>query len=249
MSEKQTNNFDFLSSSKENRVLSDSLARWIEIYDSEQFDKIVKLLKDNKIIDLSKNSFSSLSPGRKWISIKRFDNNTVKVYWLYESNISIIKKVSPNLWYLVWWTIKSGETFQESSLSVSYSNLSDRYLRDTNNLSEKVLEQLEQIKQDSIVKIESVKKDVEQLQYEPYTIQKWDNLWKIVKEKYGLDNNRDIANAINALVSYNNGVRWLKNDNNPEGWDGIKWDKLIAWKTIKIPAKLTVLWKEMPRKK
>lgn len=238
MSEQQANNFDFWVASRENRFLSDSLEKWIEISNSEQFNKIVKLLKDNKVIDLSANSFSSLSPDGQWISIRRLNNNTVNVYWLYESNISIIKKASQNLWYVVWWTIKNGEIFQESSLTVSYSNLSDRYLRDTNNLSEKVLEQVEKIRQDSKKRIESIKKDYEESQDKDYIISRGDSLWKIVKEKYDLNDNTQIANAINALVQHNKDMKWIRKDQKPA--DGIFWDTIIVWKTLKLPASLKI---------
>lgn len=46
-------------------------------------------------------------------------------------------------------------------------------------------------------------------EYTTYIVQRGDNLWNIVKEYYNLDYGVDIANKVNAIVSYNN----IKNPN------------------------------------
>jgi hypothetical protein len=81
--------------------------------------------------------------------------------------------------------------------------------------------------------IEEDKKD------EVYTVKKWDKLWNIVKEKYSLTSNRDIANCVNKLVKYNveNNNAWkLQDDNTP---DGIFGDKIYVDQKILLAEKLT----------
>lgn len=229
MTEKQQNNFDFNWKSRELRLLTDSLDKWIEITYKDQFDKISILLKENNLTDLSKNTFDYISPNWESFVIKK-SNNWINIYWKNNNFITRNLRKYSNNFRLVW-IITSWKQFQ----SLVWDEV---YEEDENNLWEKLISKIEQIRSESKIRLQSLKEEV--VEDEIYKIQKWDTLWKIVKEKYGLDNNRDIANAINALVSFNNGVRWLRKDNNPEGWDGIKWDKLIAWKTIKIPAKLKI---------
>lgn len=216
---------------KEKKESIDFLNGWIKISTPEEYKKLVSLLSTYKLpYILGDNTFDSISPNGMPFFIKKV-NNWFNIYWKNDNFIARTFRSHSNPFRLAWIINNTGtfisspwdEVFDENE----YNNWETHESR-IQLIREETKNELKVLKKQTI------------LQDISYTIQKWDNLWKIVKEKYGLDNNRDIANAINALVSYNNGVRWLKNDNNPEGWDGIKWDKLIAWKTIKIPAKLKI---------
>lgn len=84
---------------------------------------------------------------------------------------------------------------------------------------------------------------------ESYTVESWDTLWKIVKEKYGLTSNRDIANCINKLVKYNvdnEDKRDIEDDNTP---DGIFWDKIYVWQKILLANELIFRKQIFKRKK
>lgn len=231
MTEKQQNNFDFIWKSKELRLLTDSLDKWIEISSKEQFDKIVLMLKENNLTDLSKNTFDSIIWNWKTFVIKK-SNNWLNIYWKNDNFISRNFRKYSNNFRLIW-IISNGDTFK----SLVWDDI---YEEDENNLWEKLISKIEQIRSESKSRLQSLKEEI--VEDEPYIIQKKDTLWKIVKEKYWLTKNRDIANAVNALVEYNKNVKSLKNDDNPDGWDGIKWDKIIIWKIIKLPPKLKIYW-------
>lgn len=237
MSELEQKKFDFNWKSRELRLLTDSLDKWIEITSKEQFDKIVLMLKENNLTDLLKNTFDSISPNGDSFVIKK-SNNWINIYWKNNNFITRNLRKYSNNFRLVW-IITSWKQFQILVWDEVYE-------QDENNLWEKLISKIEQIRSESKSRLQWLKEEI--VNDEPYTIQKRDNLWKIVKEKYWLTNNRDIANAVNALVKYNKNVKSLKNDDNPDGWDGIKWDKIILWKTIKIPSTLKVLWQDVKRK-
>ncbi|MDD3145155.1 MAG: hypothetical protein PHV23_03500 [Candidatus Gracilibacteria bacterium] len=229
MTEKQQNNFDFIGKSKELRLLTDSLDKGIEISSKEQFDKIVLMLKENNLTDLSKNTFDSIIGNGKTFVIKK-SNNGLNIYGKNDNFISRNFRKYSNNFRLIG-IISNGDTFK--SLVGD-----DIYEEDENNLGEKLISKIEQIRSESKSRLQSLKEEI--VEDEPYIIQKKDTLWKIVKEKYGLTKNRDIANAVNALVEYNKNVKSLKNDDNPDGGDGIKGDKIIIGKIIKLPPKLKI---------
>jgi len=85
-------------------------------------------------------------------------------------------------------------------------------------LAENFISKVNQIRSETISRLKNLKEEV--IADEDYKIEKGDTLWKIVKEKYNLTDNRDIANAINALVRYNSNIKKMKTDIAPP--DGIR---------------------------
>lgn len=231
MSKLEQKNFDFNWKSRELRLLTDSLDKWIEITSKDQFDKISILLKENNLTDLLKNTFDSISQNWESFIIKK-SNNWINIYWKNNNFITRNLRKYSNNFRLVW-IITSWKQFQ----SLVWDEV---YEQDENNLWEKLISQVDKIRKESQDRLQKLKEEV--VEDEIYKIQKGDTLWKIIKEKYDITNNRDIANAVNVLVKFNKNVNSLKNDDNPEGWDGIKWDKIIIWKTIKLPPKLKIFW-------
>lgn len=224
---------DFHWNSRESRLLNDSLDRWIEITSRDQFDNVSIILKENNLFDLTKNTFNSISPNWESFVIKK-SNNWINIYWKNNNFISRNFRKYSNNFRLVWF-ISSWKQFQNLLWDEVYE-------QSENNLAEKLIQQIDQIRKESKERLKSLKNEV--IEDEPYKIQKGDTLWKIVKDRYWLDDNRDIANTINALIRYNKNIK--KTDVTPP--DGIRWDIIIEGKTIKIPHKLKVMRKNYERK-
>lgn len=217
MSELEQKNFDFNWKSRELRLLTDSLDKWIEITSKDQFDKISILLKENNLTDLSKNTFDSISPNWESFVIKK-SNNWINIYWKNNNFITRNLRKYSNNFRLVW-IITSWKQFQ----SLVWDEI---YEQDENNLWERLISHVYQIRKESQDRLQKLKEEV--IEDEIYKIQKGDTLWKIVKDKYWLTDNRDIANTINSLVRYNSNIKKMKTDVAPP--DGIKWDLIIVWK-------------------
>lgn len=229
-------NFDFNWKSRELRLLTDSLDKWIEITSKDQFDKISTLLKENNLTDLSKNTFDSISPNWEFFVIKK-SNNGVNIYWKNNNFITRNLRKYSNNFRLVW-IITSWKQFQ----SLVWDEV---YEQDENNLWERLISHVDQIRKESQDRLQKLKEEV--IEDEIYKIQKGDTLWKIVKDKYWLTDNRDIANTVNSLVRYNSNIKKMKTDVAPP--DGIKWDLIIVWKNIILPWELKVLWKNIKKSK
>lgn len=236
MSELEQKNFDFNWKSRELRLLTDSLDKWIEITSKDQFDKISILLKENNLTDLSKNTFDSISPNWESFVIKK-SNNWINIYWKNNNFITRNLRKYSNNFRLVW-IITSWKQFQ----SLVWDEV---YEQDENNLWERLISHVDQIRKESQDRLQKLKEEV--VEDEIYKIQKGDTLWKIVKDKYWLTDNRDIANTVNSLVRYNSNIKKMKTDVAPP--DGIKWDLIIVWKTIILPWELKVLWKNIKKSK
>lgn len=236
MSELEQKNFDFNWKSRELRLLTDSLDKWIEITSKDQFDKISILLKENNLTDLSKNTFDSISPNWEFFVIKK-SNNWINIYWKNNNFITRNLRKYSNNFRLVW-IITSWKQFQ----SLVWDEV---YEQDENNLWERLISHVDQIRKESQDRLQKLKEEV--IEDEIYKIQKGDTLWKIVKDKYWLTDNRDIANTVNSLVRYNSNIKKMKTDVAPP--DGIKWDLIIVWKTIILPWELKVLWKNIKKSK
>ena len=236
MSELEQKNFDFNWKSRELRLLTDSLDKWIEINSKNQFDKISILLKENNLTDLSKNTFDSISPNWEFFVIKK-SNNWINIYWKNNNFITRNLRKYSNNFRLVW-IITSWKQFQ----SLVWDEV---YEQDENNLWERLISHVDQIRKESQDRLQKLKEEV--IEDEIYKIQKGDTLWKIVKDKYWLTDNRDIANTVNSLVRYNSNIKKMKTDVAPP--DGIKWDLIIVWKTIILPWELKVLWKNIKKSK
>ena len=236
MSELEQKNFDFNWKSRELRLLTDSLDKWIEINSKNQFDKISILLKENNLTDLSKNTFDSISPNWESFVIKK-SNNWINIYWKNNNFITRNLRKYSNNFRLVW-IITSWKQFQ----SLVWDEV---YEQDENNLWERLISHVDQIRKESQDRLQKLKEEV--VEDEIYKIQKGDTLWKIVKDKYWLTDNRDIANTVNSLVRYNSNIKKMKTDVAPP--DGIKWDLIIVWKTIILPWELKVLWKNIKKSK
>ena len=236
MSELEQKNFDFNWKSRELRLLTDSLDKWIEINSKNQFDKISILLKENNLTDLSKNTFDSISPNWESFVIKK-SNNWINIYWKNNNFITRNLRKYSNNFRLVW-IITSWKQFQ----SLVWDEV---YEQDENNLWERLISHVDQIRKESQDRLQKLKEEV--VEDEIYKIQKGDTLWKIVKDKYWLTDNRDIANTVNSLVRYNSNIKKMKTDVAPP--DGIKWDLIIVWKTIILPWELKVLWKTVKKSK
>lgn len=229
-------NFDFNWKSKELRLLKDSLDKWIEITSKDQFDKISLLLKENNLIDLSINTFDFLSPDWESFVVKK-SNNWVNIYWKNNNFISRNLRTYSNNFRLVW-IITSWKQFQ----SLVWDEV---YEQDENNLWERLISQVDQIRKESQERLQKLKEEV--VEDENYIVKKWDTLWKLVKEKYWLTDNRDIANTINSLVRHNANIKKIKTDIAPP--NHIRWDLIIVWKTIILPWELKVLWKTVKKSK
>lgn len=236
MSELEQKNFDFNWKSRELRLLTDSLDKWIEITSKDQFDKISILLKENNLTDLSKNTFDSISPNWESFVIKK-SNNWINIYWKNNNFITRNLRKYSNNFRLVW-IITSWKQFQSLVLDEVYE-------QDENNLWERLISHVDQIRKESQDRLQKLKEEV--IEDEIYKIQKGDTLWKIVKDKYWLTDNRDIANTVNSLVRYNSNIKKMKTDVAPP--DGIKWDLIIVWKNIILPWELKVLWKNIKKSK
>ena len=236
MSELEQKNFDFKWKSRELRLLTDSLDKWIEITSKDQFDKISVLLKENNLTDLSKNTFDSISLNWESFVIKK-SNNWINIYWKNNNFITRNLRKYSNNFRLVW-IITSWKQFQ----SLVWDEV---YEQDENNLWERLISHVDQIRKESQDRLQKLKEEV--VEDEIYKIQKGDTLWKIVKDKYWLTDNRDIANTVNSLVRYNSNIKKMKTDVAPP--DGIKWDLIIVWKTIILPWELKVLWKNIKKSK
>ena len=236
MSELEQKNFDFNWKSRELRLLTDSLDKWIEITSKDQFDKISVLLKENNLTDLSKNTFDSISLNWESFVIKK-SNNWINIYWKNNNFITRNLRKYSNNFRLVW-IITSWKQFQ----SLVWDEV---YEQDENNLWERLISHVDQIRKESQDRLQKLKEEV--VEDEIYKIQKGDTLWKIVKDKYWLTDNRDIANTVNSLVRYNSNIKKMKTDVAPP--DGIKWDLIIVWKTIILPWELKVLWKNIKKSK
>lgn len=224
---------DFHWNSRESRLLNDSLDRWIEITSRDQFDKVSIIMKENNLFDLTTELYDSISKNWENFVIKK-SNNRLDIYWKNDNFISRNFRRYSNPFRLIWF-IESWKQFQKLLWD-------EVYIQDENNLAENLISQINQIRSETISRLKDLKEQV--IVDEDYKIQKGDTLWKIVKERYWLDNNRDIANTINALVRYNKNIK--KTDVTPP--DGIRWDIIIEGKTIKIPHKLKVMWKNYERK-
>lgn len=229
-------NFDFNWKSRELRLLTDSLDKWIEITSKDQFDKISILLKENNLTDLSKNTFDFISPNWESFVIKK-SNNWINIYWKNNNFITRNLRKYSNNFRLVW-IITSWKQFQ----SLVWDEV---YEQDENNLWERLISHVDQIRKESQDRLQKLKEEV--IEDEIYKIQKGDTLWKIVKDKYWLTDNRDIANTVNSLVRYNSNIKKMKTDVAPP--DGIKWDLIIVWKNIILPWELKVLWKNIKKSK
>lgn len=228
--------FDFNWKSKELRLLKKSLDKWIEITSKDQFDKISLLLKENNLIDLSINTFDFLSPDWESFVVKK-SNNWVNIYWKNNNFISRNLRTHSNNFRLVW-IITSWKQFQ----SLVWDEV---YEQDENNLWERLISHVDQIRKESQERLQKLKEEV--VEDENYIVKKWDTLWKLVKEKYWLTDNRDIANTINSLVRHNANIKKIKTDIAPP--NHIRWDLIIVWKTIILPWELKVLWKTVKKSK
>lgn len=228
-------NIDFYWNSMESRLISEKLDLWIKISSKDQFDKISIVLKDNNLFDLSNTNFESISQNGEDFVIKK-SNNWINIYWKNDNFISRVFRKYSNDFRLVWF-ISTWEQFQ----SLVWDEV---YLQNDNNLADDLISRINQIRLETNLKLKKLKEQV--FVDENYIVKKWDSLWKIVKEKYGLTDNRDIANAINSLVIYNKNIKKIKTDIAPP--DGIRWDIIIEGKTIKIPHKLKVLGNDILRK-
>lgn len=235
MSWLEQRNIDFYWNSRESILLNDSLDRWIKITSKDQFDKISILLKENNLTDLSKNTFDSISTNWESFIIKK-SNNWINIYWKNDNFISRNFRKYSNDFRLVGF-ISTWKQFQ----SLVWD---DVYIQNENNLADDLISRINQIRLETSSKLKNLKEQV--FIDEDYIVKKWDTLWKIVKEKYGLTDNRDIANAINSLVIYNKNMKKIKTDVAPP--DGIRGDIIIEGKTIKIPHKLKVLGIDILRK-
>jgi hypothetical protein len=69
---------------------------------------------------------------------------------------------------------------------------------------------------------------VETISYTQYKVSKWDNLWKIMRNEYGLSNSTDIANILNVLSKDNN--FWITDLNR----------KLKIGKKLNLPSEIKV---------
>ena len=236
MSELEQKNFDFNWKSRELRLLTDSLDKWIEITSKDQFDKISILLKENNLTDLSKNTFEYISTNWETFVIKK-SNNWINIYWKNDNFISRNFRKYSNSFRLVWF-ISTWKQFQ----SLVWDEV---YEQDENNLWEKLILQVDQIRKESQDRLQKLKEEV--VEDESYVVKKRDTLWKIVKEKYWLTDNRDIANTVNSLVRYNSNIKKMKTDVAPP--DGIRGDIIIEGKTIILPWELKVLWKTIKKSK
>ncbi|MDD2907701.1 MAG: hypothetical protein PHH98_03610 [Candidatus Gracilibacteria bacterium] len=236
MIESIQNNFDFNGKSRELRLLTDSLNRGIEINSNEQFNKISILLKENKLFDLSNNDFDSISSNGNSFVIKK-SNDGLNIYGRNDNFISRNFRSYSNNFRLV--GVINDKTKFKSLVG------DEVYNYDENNLGEKLISQVEKIRAESKIRLQKLKDDVV-IDDENYTVEKGDNLWKIVKRKYGLTDNHEIANAINALVKHNSSHKKIKTDIAPP--DGIKGDLIIKGKNIKLPNILKVLGKEIQKK-
>lgn len=250
-------------------TLRDSLSKWIDIKDKEEYDKYVTLLKDNNIIDLSNASFSDIS--KDWLSfaIKRINNDAhITIFSTYT-----LLWMNPNGPFSKWGIVSNGWKFEKLlDTWITYSPNSKWLanwvatektpeLNSKTGTKEKKETQSKSIRPPVIYSKEAAKWEKREPKQNPktkeslfptldtiYTVRKWDTLWNIAKTFYPHTDNRELANIINALVRYNKVQSKLNAlDNKPTWWDWIKWDTIIIWKTILIPTELKVIWKMINR--
>lgn len=235
---------------KEKQEFIDFLENWVDISSSNDFSKIQENIDKYELsYNLWSTNFDLISPNNKpfvlkkvnsWFNIYAKNDNFISRYFRRNSNVPRLAWIIDSNWKFE--NFEWNEIYKENEYS-SWETF-DRRINLIWNETKKELEDLmEQMK------LEQEKRELEEkakLVDQDYTIEKWDSLWKIVKEKYSITDNREIANTINALVRYNSSLKKIKKDINPK--DGIKWDIIIVWKTIKLPHTLIVLWKDVLRK-
>lgn len=224
---------EILETSCKNRkeLLEKSLIEGVNINFETEFNSLVKLLKDNDIIDLSKIKYNDLNWGLP-VAIKKLNNSnkSLTVFSIYPYH---------NLWknwpFGELWTIENWE-YKKYGFFNWAAYFGEKYYpaQWINTIPQNLWECKAEVK--------PITQEKPTETHTSYKIQKWDSLWKIVKEQYWLGNNtednRDIANIIEKLKKdpENKGV--IKDD---ETWKIFVWDPLNLPKIVNFKYKW---WKD-----
>lgn len=212
------------------------LKNWVNISSENDFNKLQESVKKyNFWNNLLWNNLYNLIAKNKEEFFLKLEWNDFRVYSKNNNYIEKFFRKYSNYPTLIWFINDLWE-FKEMYLDEIYiQNEYSKFWTFENRIN--------QIHKESQDRLQKLKEEV--IEDEIYKIQKDDTLWKIVKEKYGITDNRDIWNTINALVRFNKNKKFLKNDKIPS--DGILWDLIIVWKTIVLPWELKVLWKNIKK--
>mgnify|MGYP001766199763 CR=1 FL=1 len=214
------------------------LKNWVKISSENDFKKLQENVKkynfwNNLLWDVLYNSIAK----NKEEFFLKLEWNDFRVYSKVKNSVENIFRRYSNYPILIWIINDSWEYKEMYWDEIYIQNEYSQFWIFENRIN--------QIRKESQERLKNLKNEV--VDDEPYKIQKGDTLWKIVKEKYGLTDNRDIANTINSLVRYNSSIKKLKTDVAPP--DGIRWDLIIVWKNIILPWELKVLWKSIKKSK
>lgn len=179
--------------------LESALEKGIEITDNNQFERLKTMLEKYSKINLWKMTFQDLNWGI-WVFIKREQGNP-SYLWVY--NLNNLKIYGTNLVKL--WVIKNSEfdgynwfykfiiapresRQQDIDYSIPKEENCDKPQIDNSTTTPEVI--WESIPSEIITPLED----------KEHTIQKWENLWKIIEKSYNFPDqktkNRDIANTI-----------------------------------------------------
>lgn len=241
MSEKWPEVYNSLDTQKKQllqETINNHLLKWVDINNEREYLRFINVLNKSLGIDLSKLTYQSINSWSPFAIKKNtiLDNN-LTVFSLYS-----FLNISLNWPFNKLWSIDKNWIFiKDLSRNVNYNT--DRSL-DVDTILNDLENKINNLKPNQQVTEQSNQEVVED---ENYIVKKWDTLWKLVKEKYWLTDNRDIANTINSLVRHNANIKKIKTDIAPP--NHIRWDLIIVWKTIILPWELKVLWKTVKKSK